>query len=90
MTKVRGLLATGNHEPWPVVRDQLSSLLLGWSGYFCHGTRRSALRSLDHFVYERVRDLLVRRNKVVGRGSRRFSCEIIYGEHRLLCLEQLP
>ena len=88
--KVRDLLTTGNHEPWPEVRDQLNSLLLGWSGYFCHGTRRSAFRSLDHFVYERVRDFLVRRHKVAGRGSRRFSCEIIYGEHRLLRLEHLP
>ena len=89
-TKVRGLLTTGNHEPWPEVRGQLNSLLLGWTGYFCHGTRRSAFRSLDHFVYERVRDFLVRRHKVAGRGSRRFSCEIIYGEHRLLRLEHLP
>jgi RNA-directed DNA polymerase len=89
-TKVRGLLATGNHDPWPEVRDQLNSMLLGWSGYFRHGTRRSAFRGLDHFVYERVRDFLVRRHKVAGRGSRRFSCEIIYGKHRLLCLERLP
>jgi len=89
-TKVRGLLTTGNHEPWPEVRDQLNSILLGWSGYFCHGTRRSAFRSLDHYVYERVRDFLVRRHKVAGRGSRRFSCEVIYGKHRLLRLEHLP
>jgi RNA-directed DNA polymerase len=89
-TKVRGLLATGNHDPWPEVRDQLNSMLLGWSGYFRHGTRRSAFRGLVHFVYERVRDFLVRRHKVAGRGSRRFSCEIIYGKHRLLCLERLP
>ena len=89
-TKVRDLLATGNHDPWPEVRDQLNSMLLGWSGYFCHGTRRPVFRGLDHFVYERVRDFLVRRHKVAGRGSRRFSCEIIYGKHRLLCLERVP
>ena len=89
-TKVRDLLATGNHEPWPEVRDALNSMLLGWSGYFCHGTRRSAFRGLDYFVYERVRDFLARRHKVAGRGSRRFSREIIYGEHRLLRLEHLP
>ena len=88
-TKVRGLLATGNHEPWPEVRDQLNRMLLGWSGYFCHGARRSAFRGLDHFVYEHARDFLVRRHKLAGRGSRRFSCEVIYGKHRLMCLEGL-
>jgi RNA-directed DNA polymerase len=88
-TKVRGLLATGNHEPWPEVRDQLNRMLLGWSGYFCHGARRPAFRGLDHFVYERARDFLVRRHKLAGRGSRRFSCEVIYGKHRLMCLEGL-
>ena len=89
-TKVRGLLATGNHDPWPEVRDQLNSMLLGWSGYFCHGTRRSTFRGLDYFVYERVRDFLTRRHKLAGRGTRRFSCEIIYGKHRLLRLEGMP
>ena len=87
---VRDLLVSGNHDPWLEVRDTLNSILVGWSGYFCHGTRRSAFRSLDHFVYEHVRDFLARRHKVAGRGTRRFSCEVIYGKHRLLRLEHLP
>ncbi|WMT74481.1 group II intron reverse transcriptase/maturase [Bradyrhizobium sp. Ash2021] len=89
-TKVGKLLAPGNNDPWPEVRDTLNSSLLGWSNYFCHGTRRSAFRSIDRYVYERVRDFLARRHKVAGRGTHRFSCEVVYGERGLLRLERLP
>jgi RNA-directed DNA polymerase len=89
-TKVGKLLVPGNNDPWPEVRDTLNSSLLGWSNYFCHGTRRSAFRSIDRYVYERVRDFLARRHKVAGRGTHRFSCEVVYGERGLLRLERLP
>ena len=89
-TKVRDLLTPGNNDPWPEVRDMLNRSLFGWSNYFCHGTRRSAFRGVDRYVYERVRDFLARRHKVAGRGTRRFSCEVVYGERGLLRLERLP
>src|SRR6266498_1797949 len=87
---VSELLMPGNNDPWPEVRDTLNRSLLGWSNYFCHGTRRSAFRGVDRYVYERVRDFLARRHKVAGRGTRRFSCEVVYGERGLLRLERLP
>ena len=65
-TKVGNLLVPGNNDPWPEVRDTLNSSLFGWSNYFCHGTRRSAFRGIDRYVYERVRDFLARRHKVAG------------------------
>lgn len=89
-TKVGELLVPGNHDPWPKVRDTLNRRLLGWSNYFCYGTCRSAFRSVDRYVYERVRDFLARRHKVAGRGTKRFSCDIVYGEYGLLRLESLP
>jgi RNA-directed DNA polymerase len=89
-TKVGNLLVPGNNDPWPEVRDTLNSSLLGWSNYFCHGTRRSAFRGIDRYVYERVRDFLARRHKVAGRGTHRFSCDVVYGERGLLRLERLP
>src|ERR1700739_277982 len=89
-TKVGNLLGPGNNDPWPEVRDTLNSSLLGWSNYFCHGTRRSAFRGIDRYVYERVRDFLVRRHKVAGRGTRRFSFDVVYGEGGPLRLERLP
>jgi RNA-directed DNA polymerase len=89
-TKVGHLLVPGNNDPWPEVRDTLNRSLSGWSNYFCYGTRRSAFRGVDRYVYERVRDFLARRHKVAGRGTRRFSMEIVYGELGLLRLERLP
>jgi RNA-directed DNA polymerase len=89
-TKVGNLLVPSNNDPWPEVRDTLNKSLLGWSNYFCHGTRRAAFRAIDRYVYERVRDFLARRHKVAGRGTHRFSFEVVYGERGLLRLERLP
>src|SRR6202011_839946 len=89
-TKNGNLLVPGNNDPWHEVRDTLNRSLLGWSNYFCHGTRRSAYRGVDRYVYERVRDFLARRHKVAGRGTQRFSCDVVYGERGLLRLERLP
>src|SRR5271154_2008842 len=89
-TRVGKLLVPGNNDPWPEVCDTLNSSLLGWSNYFCHGTRRSAFRGIDRYVYERVRDFLARRHKVAGRGTHRFSLDVVYGQHGLLRLESLP
>src|SRR6267142_2396295 len=89
-TKVGNLLVPGTNDPWPEVRDTLNRSLLGWSNYFCHGTRRSAFRGVDRYVYERVRDFLARRHKVAGRGTHRFSLDVVYVQHGLLRLERLP
>lgn len=84
------LLVPGNHDPWPEVGDRLNRSLRGWFGYFSYGTYRRVHRGVDRYVYERVRDFLVRRHKVAGRGTRRFSTDIVYGELVLLRLERLP
>ncbi|HXX19186.1 MAG TPA: group II intron reverse transcriptase/maturase [Candidatus Acidoferrum sp.] len=89
-TNVGNLLVPGNTDPWPELRDMLNRSLLGWSNYFCHGTCRSAFRSIDRYVYERVRHFLARRHKLAGRGTRRFSLDVVYGELGLLRLERLP
>ena len=89
-TTVGNLLVPGNNAPWQEVRDTLNRSLRGWSNYFCYGTRRPAFRSVDRYTYERVRDFLARRHKVAGRGTRRFSCDAVYGELGLLRLERLP
>ena len=88
-TKVGNLLVPGNNDPWPEVRDTLNRSLLGWSNYFYLGTYRPAFRGVDHYVYERVRDFLTRRHRVAGRGTHRFSFDVVYGERGLLRLERL-
>jgi RNA-directed DNA polymerase len=87
---VAKLLVPGNTDPWPQLRDKLNNHLLGWSHYFRLATRRSAFCSIDRYVYERVRDFLARRHKVAGRGTKRFSLDVVYGELGLLRLERLP
>jgi len=89
-TKVGELLVPGNIDPWWDVCDTLNRLLRGWSNYFSYGTLRSVFRAVDRYVYERVRDFLARRHKVAGRGTKRFSCDVVYGERGLLRLERLP
>ena len=78
-TKVGNLLVPANNDPWPEIRDTLNRTLRGWSRYFSHGTRRAAFRGIDHYVYERVRDFLARRHRMQGRGTRRFSLNVVYG-----------
>ncbi len=89
-TNVRRLLSSGNHDPWHEVCVELNRVLSGWSNYFSYGTRSQMYRAVDHFAYERVRDFLARRHKVAGRGTRRFSMEIVYENLGLLRLERLP
>jgi RNA-directed DNA polymerase len=89
-TKVRELLKPGNNDPWPEVRDDLNRSLRGWSRYFNLGSPVAAFRSVDHYVRERVRGFLARRHKVAGRGTRRFTYDVIHQDRNVLCLERLP
>ena len=63
------------------VRDQLNSLLCGWSAYFSYGSRRVAYRAVNHHVKHSVRRFLVRRHKIPSQGIRRFSFEAVFGEY---------
>jgi len=88
-TKVGELLTLGNKGAWPVVRDRLNRLLIGWSAYFGYGTRLQAYRAVDNHVYDRVRHFLVRRHNVQGRGTRRFSRDDVFGDLGVLHLRRV-
>jgi RNA-directed DNA polymerase len=87
--KVGDLLVPGDKRPWPEVRDQLNAMLRGWSGYFGYGTRLQAYRAIDAHVYDRVRNFLVMRHKVQGRGTRHFPHDLVYGEFGVLHLKRV-
>ena len=72
-TKVSELLIPGNKGAWPEVRDRLNRILVGWSAYFCHGTRAPAYEAVDRHVYDRVSNFLRKRHKLQGRGTNQFS-----------------
>ncbi len=89
-TKAGDMLVPANVQPWDEVRDELNSMLLGWSHYFSYGATAGAYKHVDWHVYQRARDFLTRRHKVQGRGTNRFSCDVVYGELGLVRLELLP
>ena len=87
--KVAALLVPGNKGAWPEVCDQLNSMLRGWSSYFGYGTRLQAYRAVDAHVYGRVRNFLVKRHKVQGRGTRHFPHDLVFGELGVLHLKRV-
>jgi RNA-directed DNA polymerase len=58
--------------------DKLNRSLRGWSNYFGYGSRSKAYRSVDQYVFERIRRFLARGHKVLGRGNRRFTFDVIH------------
>ena len=88
--KIRKLLVPRNNDPWPEVLTTLNRSLFGWASYFCYGSCSRSYRGVDHYVYERVRNFLVRRHKVAGRGSRRFSYQVVHNDLGVLYLQRLP
>jgi RNA-directed DNA polymerase len=86
--KVSDLLTPRNKSAWPEVQTRLNRLLGGWSAYFSHGALASAYQAVDDHVYDRVRSFLCKRHKAPGRGTKRFSREIIYGELGVLRLRR--
>ena len=89
-TRIGDLLVPSNIDPWPEVCDKLNRSLRGWSNYFGYGSRSKAYRSVDQYVFERLRRFLARRHKVQGRGNRRFTFDVIHRELGVLCLQRLP
>ena len=88
--KVGDRLVPANVAPWEDVRDELNSMVLGWSHYYSCGATVGAYKHVDWHVYQRARDFLTRRHKVQVRGTKRFSCDFVYGELGLIRLERLP
>jgi RNA-directed DNA polymerase len=83
------LLNPRNMGTWPEVRDQINRRLRGWAAYFSLGTRYSAYRAADNYVYDCVRRFLRRRHKVASRATTRFPREVIFGEMGILRLRTI-
>ena len=65
---------------------RVNSRLRGWAFYYSYGTVSRAYKKLDRLVADRLRAWLSDRHKVDGRGTRRFSDEVLYAEYGLLRL----
>jgi RNA-directed DNA polymerase len=70
---LRTVLHAGNHAPLHGVLEAVNRKLRGWAQYYSVGTLAPAYRSVDRYTSDLLRKFLVRRHKVPGRGTRRFS-----------------
>ncbi len=77
--KVNALLYRGNPQPWPVLRDRLNRLLIGWANYFSFGATHQADNAIWWHVGRRVRRFLLKRHKLRLQGASRFSQHEVYG-----------
>ena len=84
--RVREILSSGNTAPWKEVATRVNRVLRGWGNYFSYGTVSRAYWWVDAFVLHRARGFLVRRHKVSGRGTRRFTAEMVFGTEGLISL----
>ncbi len=87
---VRAQLRPGNQGRWAEVRDRLNRTLHGWATYFSYGSRATAYRAVDNYVYASVRHFLRRRHHVPTRGTRRFSAEQVFGPLGVIRMRPLP
>jgi RNA-directed DNA polymerase len=87
--RVATILAPGNQAPWGAVRDQLNAVVRGWAEYFSYGTRLTAYRAADNYVYGAVRGFLARRHKVPSRGTRLFPAGKVFGDLGVLRLRRM-
>jgi RNA-directed DNA polymerase len=70
---LRAVLRPGNQGRSGEVVAEVNRRLVGWANYFSVGTLGDVYRSLDEYSCMLLRNFLVRRHKVPGRGIRRFG-----------------
>jgi RNA-directed DNA polymerase len=85
---LRTVLSAGNHAPLHEVLVAVNRKLRGWAAYFSVGTLEPAYRVVDRYTADLLRKFLVRRHKVPGRGTRRFSEQYLYEKLGLVCLQE--
>jgi RNA-directed DNA polymerase len=56
----------------------INLLLTGWANYFSVGTVRRSYFSMDHYVFQRLRQWWCAKHKVRNRRDARFSYEYVY------------
>jgi RNA-directed DNA polymerase len=83
---LRLVLHPGNQSRAEEVVAQVNRRLVGWANYFSVGTLSGVYRAVDHYTCTLLRSFLVRRHKVSGRGTRRFSDQWLRAELGLVQL----
>jgi RNA-directed DNA polymerase len=67
----------------------LNRQLVGWANYFCVGTIRQAWGSVDHYVFQRVRQWWCAKHTIRNRRDARFSAHYLYQQAGVIRLRDL-
>ena len=65
---------------------QLNRKLTGWANYFCLGQVSTTYQSINIHVTHRLRRWLCKKNKVQGKGEKRYTNQYLYDELGLINL----
>jgi RNA-directed DNA polymerase len=68
----------------------INRLLVGWSNYFCVGTIQRAWASVDHYVFQRLRQWWCRKYRIRNRRDPRFSVRYLYQQMGVVRLRARP
>ena len=66
--------------------QEINRMLVGWANYFSVGTIRRAYSSIDHYVFQRLRQWWCAKHKVGNRRDSRFSADHVYRQLGLIRL----
>jgi RNA-directed DNA polymerase len=66
--------------------EAINRMLRGWANYFSVGTIRRAYSSIDHYVFQRLRQWWCAKHKVRNRRDSRFSSAYVYRQLGLVRL----
>lgn len=80
------VLRASNPGLEPEVVAQVNRKLEGWANYFSIGSIHYAYRAVDKYACDLLQQFLVRRHRVPGRGTRRFSRRNLHERFGLVSL----
>ncbi|MGH7427072.1 MAG: group II intron maturase-specific domain-containing protein [Candidatus Methylomirabilaceae bacterium] len=83
---VRQFLDRRNQMEPQVAVERVNSRMLGWAFYYSYGTISRTYKKVDRLVAQSLRAWLRKRHVVPGRGTRRFSDQVLYQQYGLVRL----
>jgi len=95
MKRLRGRIHEETTRKWLWKTEEeivtvTNRVLTGWANYFSVGTVRRAYSSMDHYVFQRLRQWWCAKHKVCNRRDARFSGYYVYKQLGLTRLRARP
>ena len=95
MKRLRGCIHDETTRKWLWKTEEeivtvTNRVLTGWANYFSVGTVHRAYSSMDHYVFQRLRQWWCAKHKVRNRRDARFSSYYVYKQLGLTRLRARP